>query len=304
MLRRLTLFLASNGRITDFIRRKGMSTGFARRFVAGETLDEAVQAIVELNRAGMTASLDFLGESITDRGEAGKAAGHYLEILDAISRASIRCNISVKLTQLGLDIDLSIALENMRHILTKAKEYEIFVRIDMEGSRYTELTLEAFRQLHREFGNGVGPVLQSYLYRTEADLESLMPLKPNVRLCKGAYMEPPEVAFPDKADVDKNYVRLLEKLLLEAGYTGIATHDEAIIRHARRFIADKRIGQERFEFQMLYGIRRDLQARLVREGYKLRVYVPYGSQWLPYFMRRLGERPANLWFVLRNVFKG
>lgn len=229
---------------------------------------------------------------------------HYLEILDAIKSNGVQCNVSVKLTQLGLDIDESIAEDNMRQIVARARNHGNFARIDMESSAYTERSLRMFKRLHREFGNSVGPVIQSYLYRSMNDVAELLLLRANIRLCKGAYKEPAEIAFPAKSDCDKNYVALLEKLLLEGGYTGIATHDEAIIEHAKRFIHEKQISQERFEFQMLYGVRRDLQMTIARQGYKLRVYVPFGSQWCPYFMRRMAERPANVWFVVKNLFKG
>jgi proline dehydrogenase len=252
----------------------------------------------------MMASLDYLGESVRDAQEARDAVHHYLQTLDALRDTEIQCNISVKLTQLGLDIDESIAEDNIHKIVGRAQQLRNFVRIDMESSAYTERTLQMFKRLHREFGNSVGPVIQSYLYRSMEDVVDLLPLQTNIRLCKGAYKESGDVAFPAKADVDRNYIALLEKLLLQGGYTGIATHDEAIIRHAKRFIRENHIAQDRFEFQMLYGVRRELQSAIAREGSKMRVYVPYGSQWCPYFMRRMAERPANFWFVVKNLFRG
>jgi proline dehydrogenase len=304
VLRSLMLSLASNENLCNFISHRGLSTGFARRFVAGDSLDDAIRVIRGLNRSGMMASLDYLGESVRDAQEARDAVHHYLQTLDAIRDTEIQCNISVKLTQLGLDIDESIAEDNMHKIVGRAQQLRNFVRIDMESSAYTERTLQMFKRLHREFGNSVGPVIQSYLYRSMDDVVDLLPLQPNIRLCKGAYKEPGDVAFPAKADVDRNYIALLEKLLLRGGYTGIATHDEAIIRHAKRFIRENHIAQDRFEFQMLYGVWRELQSAIAREGSKMRVYVPYGSQWCPYFMRRMAERPANFWFVVKNLFRG
>ncbi|MBI2821375.1 MAG: proline dehydrogenase family protein [Acidobacteria bacterium] len=304
MLRSLMLSLAENNRIGGWVRRQGMVVGFARRFVAGEELAEAIGAVRRLNEAGILGSLDFLGESVRDAPEARKAAHRYLEMLDAIAASGIQCDVSLKLTQLGLDINALIAEENMRQIVGLARTLANFVRIDMESSAYTERTLQMFGRLQQEFDGSVGAVIQSYLCRSAADVEQLLRLKANVRLCKGAYKEPPGVAFQAKTDVDRNFVALLEKLLLRGGYTAIATHDEAMIRRAGEFIRQNKISRDRFEFQMLYGVRRDLQLALARQGHRMRVYVPFGKQWYPYFMRRMAERPANLWFVVKNLFKG
>ncbi|MBI4455175.1 MAG: proline dehydrogenase family protein [Acidobacteria bacterium] len=303
MFRSLMLSLAESEAIHSFVRGKGMSTGFVRRFVAGEELSEAIEVVKQLNEAGIMASLDYLGESVLDASEARAAAHHYLRILEAIEEGRIQCDISLKLTQLGLDIDPSIAETSMRQILECAQQFGNFVRIDMESSAYTDRTLQMFRRLHNEFDRSVGIVIQSYLYRSMDDVVELLPLKPNIRLCKGAYKEPPEMAFRSRREVDRNFIALLKRVLLDAGYTAIATHDEAVIRYAKQFIQEKGISQSRFEFEMLFGVRRDLQIAAVTEGYRVRVYVPYGRQWYPYFVRRLAERPANLWFVIKNLMK-
>ena len=280
-----------------------MSSGFARRFVAGEDLEEAVRAVNDLNAGAVLASLDYLGERVADAAESRRVAQRYLEILNAIDQHALKCDVSLKLTQLGLDTGEAVAEENMRRIGGRARELGNFVRIDMENSPYTDRTLRLYEALHRELGECVGTVIQSYLRRSAADVARLLPLRPNLRLCKGAYRESPDVAFPLKADVDQNYIALLETLLARGGYTAIATHDERIIRYAEDFTQRRSIPRERFEFQMLYGVRRDLQSALARQGLRVRVYVPYGTEWYPYFMRRLGERPANLWFVVKNLLK-
>lgn len=303
MLRRLMLWLAENKSVDHFVRTRGMSRGFARRFVAGGDLQDAIEAVRRLNADGVLASLDFLGERVIEASEARLAAQYYLGILEAIDQAAVRCDISLKLTQLGLDIDASIAEENMRQILGRARQLANFVRIDMENSPYIDRTLEMYRRLHAEFGDCVGLVIQSYLRRSAADVERLLPLRPNIRLCKGAYRESPEISFPDKVDVDRNFVKLMQELLLRAGYTAIATHDERVIAQARNFIEENNIARDRFEFEMLYGIRRDLQLSMARQGYRVRVYVPFGRQWYPYFMRRMAERPANIWFVVKSLIR-
>jgi proline dehydrogenase len=227
----------------------------------------------------------------------------YLRVLDRIENTGADSNISVKLTQLGLDIDKDYCLQNARRIVEAAKRYGNFVRIDMEDSSKTDATLDIFKRLYGEYGN-VGIVLQAYLYRTEKDVDDALAMGARVRLCKGAYREPAEVAFPEKGEVDANYVRLMKKLLKSGVYHGIATHDEKMIAATREFAAGEGVSKDAFEFQMLYGIRRDLQLKLAREGYRMRIYVPYGEHWYPYFMRRLAERPANVWFVLKNLMKG
>lgn len=306
MLRSAFLWLSEQPRIFRFVRRNSLAKYFASRFVAGETLDEAIATVRELNAPPdrLSASLDLLGESVLLADEAERARDTYLELLDRIRAAGADANVSVKLTQMGLDIDEKRCLANMRAIIGKARQYDSFVRIDMEQSSYTARTLQLFTDvLYPEFGNAVGVVLQSYLRRTAADVDAMIALGARVRLCKGAYKEPEDVAFPDKRDVDANFVSCMERLIERGNYPGIATHDEAIISHAKRFAKEKRIGAERFELQMLYGVRRDLQHKLRREGYNMRVYVPFGTHWYPYLMRRLAERPANIAFILSNVLK-
>lgn len=304
MLRAGFLWLSEQPRIFHFIRANGLARRLASRFVAGETVDSAVAALKELNAAGVTASLDLLGEAVRSADEARTARDLYLQTLDRIRLVGADANVSVKLTQMGLNIDEALCVENMRAIIAKAKGYGSFVRIDMEQSEYTERTLQLFTEtLHREFGNAVGVVLQSYLRRTERDAEDMIALGARVRLCKGAYQEPATVAFPDKRDVDANYVRCMERLLERGHYPGIATHDARIIAHAKDFVRRRGIAAERFEFQMLYGVRRDLQQALRRDGYGVRVYVPFGDDWYPYLMRRLAERPANIAFLLGNIVR-
>jgi proline dehydrogenase len=272
--------------------------------VAGETIDEAVQAARELARRGITASLDFLGESVTVESEAIAARDQYLQMLDRLAAAGQEVNVSVKLTQMGIDIAEELCYANMSMILDKARELGGFVRLDMESSEYTQKTLDFFTQrLFGAYREHCGVVIQSALRRSEGDIENLIALKARVRLCKGAYLEPPTVAFPDKKDVDKNYRLLMERLLLEGSYPGIATHDVALIEHAKRFTQSQHIPSRRFEFQMLYGVRRDLQAQLRQAGYNMRVYIPFGTQWYPYLMRRLAERPANIAFILGNLVR-
>jgi proline dehydrogenase len=304
MFRTGLLWLSEQPRIFQFVRGNGLARRFAARFVAGETVDSGVAALKDLNAAGITASLDVLGESVHNATEAHAARDTYLETLDRIGAGRADANVSVKLTQMGLDIDEALCVENMRAIIARAKALDSFVRIDMEQSDYTERTLQLFTHtLHSEFGNTVGVVLQSYLRRTEQDVDQMIALEARVRLCKGAYQEPATVAFPDKRDVDATYVRCMERLMLRGNYPGIATHDARIIDHAKTFARDKGILPARFEFQMLYGVRRDLQLRLRRAGYNVRVYVPFGTQWYPYLMRRLAERPANVAFLLGNVVR-
>lgn len=273
-----------------------------RRFVAGETLNEAMEAVRRLNSAGMTATLDYLGESVSNAAEAGAAALQYITILHAIERQGVRSNASLKLTQMGLDIDRALCVRNVERIITQADQFGNFIRIDMEGSDYTQTTLDIFKELFARHKN-VGIVIQSYLYRSEADVCELNALGARIRLCKGAYSEPESVAFPQKADTDKNYLKLMRLLLSEGNYPAIATHDEHMIDGTREFAARQGIAPDRFEFQMLYGIRRDLQEQLVRDGYRMRVYVPYGGQWYPYLVRRMAERPANMLFVIGGVLR-
>jgi len=303
-LRNVLLYLSDQPKVFKFLRNNRLAQKFARRFVAGETPDEALAAVKALNGKGITASLDLLGESTTNEAEARNTGREYLFLLDKIRERNLDANVSVKLTAMGLDVNEELCVGIMHEVLDRARQHHSFVRIDMEGSAYTERTLALFEQrLYPMYPENVGIVLQSYLYRTQADVERAIQLKCRVRLCKGAYKEPPSVAYPDKDDVDASYVRCMHQLMLHGNYPGIATHDEKIIAEAKRFAKENNIGRERFEFQMLYGVRRDLQERLVREGYRMRVYVPFGTQWYPYLMRRLAERPANVAFMTGNIIK-
>jgi proline dehydrogenase len=304
MLRSALLFLSGQPQIFKFVRHNKFAKSFANRFVAGETLDTALTAVARLNARGITASLDLLGESVHNEAEARAAGQQYIAMLDRIHERKANANVSVKLTAMGLDISEELCVATMHKILQRARDYGTFVRIDMESSEYTQRTLDLFEQrLHPAYRENVGLVLQSYLYRTFADVQHANLRKARVRICKGAYNEPEGVAFPDKKDVDSNYIKCMQELLLKGIYPGIATHDESIIKEAKRFAKANDIAAERFEFQMLYGVRRDLQDRLVREGYRMRVYVPFGTQWYPYLMRRLAERPANVAFLAGNVVK-
>ena len=266
-------------------------------------MGDASEAVRELNRKKIAASFDHLGESIASEPETRQEVKEYLRVLTAIEENSLESNVSVKLTQLGLDISRDLCFENTRTIVMSAAARNSFVRIDMEDSTKTDGTLDVFRRLRSEFDN-VGIVIQSYLHRSENDVDELLKLGARIRLCKGAYDEPSSVAFSEKSDTDENYVRLMKKLLASGIYHGIATHDERMITATKRFASEQEISPEAFEFQMLFGVRRDLQEKLVYEGYRMRVYVPYGRHWYPYFMRRLAERPANLWFVAKNILKG
>ena len=304
MLRAGLLWLSEQPQVFRFVRRNGLARRFASRFVAGETVESAVAALRDVNAAGLSASLDLLGESVQHAEEALQARDTYLETLDRIRASGANANVSVKLTQMGLDVDEALCVANLRAIIAKAKTHGSFVRIDMEQSTYSEKTLQLFRDtFYPEFGGAVGVVLQSYLRRTAKDVEAMIALRARVRLCKGAYKEPESVAFPAKRDVDATYVACMERLLEHGNYPGIATHDEKIIAHAKTFTQRKAIAPGRYEFQMLYGVRRDLQQGLRREGYNVRVYVPFGTHWYPYLMRRLAERPANIVFIVGNVVK-
>lgn len=304
MLRSALLYLSEQPKIFKFVRNNKVAKSFANRFVAGETLDTALAAVTRLNARGITASLDLLGESVHNEAEARAAGDSYLRMLDRIHQQKADANVSVKLTAMGLDISEDLCVSIMHRILQRARDYNSFVRIDMESSEYTQRTLDLFEQrLYPAYREHVGIVLQSYLYRTFADVERAIQMKARTRLCKGAYKEPETVAYPAKKDVDSTYVRCMHELMLKGNYPGIATHDEAIIKEAKRFAKEKKLASDRYEFQMLYGVRRDLQDKLVREGYRMRVYVPFGTQWYPYLMRRLAERPANVAFITGNVVK-
>ena len=275
----------------------------ASRFVAGETLDECIEILRGLNERGFHANTTLLGEDIHEEAEAVAAAEAYLEILARLHVEGLRVNVALKLTHLGLDIGEALALANLRRVVERAADLGNFVRIDMEFSAAVDATLRIYRGLREAGLDNVGTARQSYLYRTPDDLEALMPLRPNLRLVKGAYLEPPEVAYPRKEDVDAAYVRLVERSLRGEGYTAIATHDERMIGHAIAFAEREGIGRDRFEFQMLYGVRPQLQAGLLARGFKVLVATPFGPEWFPFFTRRLAERPANLGFVLRNLVR-
>jgi len=290
---------------------KDFATGFklfkklTTRFVAGDTVDDVIPIIREINRENGTASFDHLNESVESATEAEREVTEYLNILAKIDEHKVRSNVSIKLTQFGLGLDPELAYRNARRVVEEAHQRGNFVRVDMEDSSVTQTTIDIFKRLRAEFGlNDVGIVLQSYLYRTFADAQELIKLPARIRICKGAYFEPPEVAYSDKKDVDANYVKVMQLLLSSGIYHGIATHDPKMIDATIDFAQREGIGKEKYEFQMLFGVRRDLQHQLARDGFNMRVYVPYGKHWYPYFMRRLAERPANIWFVLKNLAKG
>jgi proline dehydrogenase len=302
MLRTLLLKLSESPATARFVTRSRVSRRVVRRFVAGETLDDALAAARACNQQGMLASLDFLGENVGSVAEARATRDMYLGVFDRIAAEKLDANVSLKLTQLGLDLDQTLCEELVGSIVAHAAHHSNFVRIDMEGSAYTERTVDICKRA-RAASAAVGTVMQAYLYRSEEDVRSLLAAGSRLRLCKGAYKEPPAVAFAEKVAVDTNYVKLMKLLLPSGIYHGIATHDPAIIAATKEFAQQQGIGKERFEFQMLYGIRTDLQQQLVREGYRMRVYIPYGTEWFPYFMRRLAERPANLLFFVKNLLK-
>jgi proline dehydrogenase len=266
-------------------------------------VDEVLQATESLNRAGIAATLDSLGENVNTPEEAQHSAAIYHRLLDAIGERRLNANASVKLTQMGMDLGAGLAEEIVAGLVEHAAAVDTFLRVDMEGTPYTQATLDLVRRLHARWPGRVGTVIQAYLYRSQADIDTLLAEGIRVRLCKGAYQEPPELAFPEKKDVDANYVRLMKTLLTSGIYHGIATHDEAMIAATQQFVAERKIDRSSFEFQMLYGVRRDLQKQLVGQGYRVRVYVPFGTEWYPYFMRRLAERPANVLFLARNFFR-
>ena len=284
--------------------RYGMREGgFARRFIAGEDIDEAVEAVRGLDARGLLLTLDYLGESVKTTAEADAATVEYRRIIQRIAQSGIERNVSLKLTQLGLDVDRATCIDNLRRILDPAREHGFFVRIDMENSPYTDVTLQVFETLWQQDYRNIGLVFQSYLTRTPNDIARINALGARIRLVKGAYKERKTVAFQQKQDVDAAFVRLMQVLLDEGTYPAIATHDPKMLEATTQYVAEKGYARDRFEFQMLYGIRRDLQTSLVADGYRMRVYVPFGRQWFPYFMRRLGERPANVGFVLKSMFR-
>jgi proline dehydrogenase len=305
LTRNALLYLSRREGLKDFATRFRLFKKMTTRFVAGEDIEEAIATIREINEKGATASFDHLNESVANASETEDEVREYLRILSRIDDTGIQSNVSIKLTQFGLEIDPELAYKNARRIVEDAARRGNFVRVDMEASHVTQLTIDIFKRLRSEFGlNDVGIVLQSYLRRTFNDVQDILKIPARIRICKGAYNEPPEVAFPDKKDVDENYVRVMKTLLSSGIYHGIATHDPKMIEATIEYAEREGIGKEAFEFQMLYGIRRDLQVQLARDGYNMRIYVPYGKHWYPYFMRRLAERPANIWFVMKNMFKG
>jgi proline dehydrogenase len=302
MLRATLLKLSESPRFAKWVTSNGTTRRMARRFVAGETLDEAIAAARACNNAGMLASLDYLGENCSTTADAQRARDAYLGVFERIDQEKIHANVSCKLTQLGLDLNNEFCEGLVLSIAERAAAYDNFLRIDMEGSVYTQRTVELVKRV-RSNTPAVGTVIQSYLYRSETDIQDLLAYGCRIRLCKGAYKESGDVAYPRKKDVDFNYVRLMKILLPSGFYHGIATHDPRMIAETIRWAAARKISKDDFEFQMLYGVRTDLQRRLVKDGYRLRVYIPYGNDWFPYFMRRLAERPANLGFLLRNFLR-
>lgn len=302
MLRASFLYLSHRRGLQRFVTRQRLTAALAFRFVAGDTLDDAVRVMTDLNRRGWSGSLDHLGENVNEEKTARAATEDYLAAFERIARERLNANVSVKLTQLGLDISADLCRELLTRVLQRAQQLHTFLRVDMEGSAYTQRTLDLVLDLHTQFPD-VGVVLQSYLYRTMDDIKRVNAQGVRVRLVKGAYDEPSTVAYPKKTDVDANFEAGMRELLLHGPYPAIATHDERLIAATTRFASDQSIAADRYEFQMLYGIRRDLQERLLRDGYRVRIYVPYGTEWYPYLMRRLAERPANLMFFLRSLIR-
>lgn len=305
LLRSAFIALSRNRRLRRFSERSSLGTRLSSRFVAGLEIEDALRVAEAVNKQGMSVSLDSLGESVTSEAEAHRAADVYHKLLDAIAARKLNANVSVKLTQMGLELDRGLAESIAQNLTEHAQSYGNFVRIDMEDSSLTQVTIEIVRRIHAlpNLRGAIGTVIQSYLYRSEADIQQLLADGIRIRLCKGAYKEPATVAFPKKADVDANYVKLTGMLLSSPVYHGIATHDVNMIAAAKTYAREHGIEAGRYEFQMLYGVRRDLQRQLVREGYNMRVYVPFGTEWYPYFMRRLAERPANVFFLAKNMMR-
>ncbi len=308
MLRSAFIALSQNKKLRAFSERSAIGRKLSGRFVAGMTVEDALAACRRVNREGIAVSLDSLGESVTSEAEARASAEIYHQLLDAIEEERLNANVSVKLSQVGMDFDPALAERIVGEMVEHADAADSFVRIDMEGSPYTEATIAMTERLAARFPGRVGTVLQAYLFRTEGDAERLLKRGIRIRLCKGAYKEPPEIAFPLKSDVDANYVKLMKRMATYSNngtgvFCGIATHDEAIVEAMRAFVREQHVPKTAFEFQMLYGVRRDLQRRLAAEGFEVRVYIPFGPEWYPYFMRRLAERPANVLFLAKNFFK-
>jgi proline dehydrogenase len=305
VLRAAFISLSESKSIRSAAEKTWVGRRISRRFVAGTSVEDALAATRAMNQLGLSVSIDNLGENVTNAEEARHSAQLYHQLLDRISEHGLEANVSLKLTHMGLDVDETMALEIASGLVQHAVRLNNFVRVDMEGSVYTQRTLDFVHRLHRQPENSghVGAVIQSYLHRSEKDVEQLIAERIRVRLCKGAYKEPPEIAFEKKSDVDANYVRLMQMLLKSGVYHGIATHDENMVRATIAFAQKEKIPASAFEFQMLYGVRRDLQLNLIKEGWRCRVYIPFGTEWYPYFMRRLAERPANALFILKNLFR-
>jgi len=307
VLRALFISLSESRSLRNMAERSAIGQRLSSRFVAGNQVEDAIRVASELNRKNITVSVDNLGENVTNVEEARASAQLYHQLLDQMAANQLKANISLKLTHMGLDVDEQLARDLVSGLVEKAASMSPpnFVRVDMEGSPYTQRTLDFVHELHRMPGNGghVGTVIQSYMLRAEADVEKLLDDRIRIRLCKGAYKEPPDVAFQKKSDVDANYIKLMKMLLKSGVYHGLATHDENIINEAKAFATRENIPRDAFEFQMLHGIRRDLQQSLVRDGWRMRVYVPFGTEWYPYFMRRLAERPANVFFIAKNMLR-
>ena len=305
MLRSAFIALSESRGLRNFAEKSPLGLRFSQRFVAGTHLHDVIRAAQVVNEWGAGVSIDNLGENVTNADEAKHSAELYHRMLDEIHERKLNANISLKLTHMGLDVSEQLAFSLVTELVDHAVKINNFVRVDMEGSPYTQRTLDFVRGLHREPGhsNKVGTVIQSYLFRSEKDVDDLLSERIRIRLCKGAYKEPADIAFPKKADVDANYLKLARTLMKSGVFHGIATHDEHIIAELKQFAHAENIPTSAYEFQMLYGVRRDLQQQLVREGYGLRVYIPFGSEWYPYFMRRLAERPANVFFIAKNMFR-
>jgi len=301
LMRNMFQSLGKNTSANKLAKKYGLRFG-AGRFVAGETIQTAIDSVKKLNGDGKMVTLDHLGEFVYTEEEALESTAMCIQTLDAIAEAGVKSNLSLKMTSLGLDISKELCMKNMRKILNRALLHQNFVRIDMEDYDHCQISLDIYKELRKEYDN-VGLVIQAYLFRTEQDIADLNHLNANLRLVKGAYKESPTVAFPEKKDVDENFKKIIKQHLLNGNYTAVATHDAAMIEYTKTLVNENKIGKDKFEFQMLYGICEDIQASLVKEGFRVRVYVPYGVDWFGYFMRRLAERPANVWFVLKNLLK-
>jgi proline dehydrogenase len=305
VLRASLISLSESRSLRRLAEQSSLGQRISSRFVAGTQVEDALRAAATLNKAGLSVSVDNLGENVSTAEEATHSAQLYHQLLSEIEKRGLNANVSVKLTHMGIDVDPQLGYSNVAGLVEKAASMspKNFVRVDMEGSAYTQRTLDFIHQLHRQAGGCVGAVIQSYMRRSEDDMANLLQDGIRIRLCKGAYSEPADIAYQEKSEVDANYINLMKILLKSGTYHGLATHDEKIIRQAQSFATQEHIPRDAFEFQMLYGIRRDLQRSLVREGWRMRVYVPFGTEWYPYLMRRLAERPANLMFVAKNLLR-